>query len=205
MSSQRQAEERRPAQAGPLGKLKRRLSGPPRRSEPHRIAAAFALATVALALVPLINASPALSGAEAAPDFSVYTTAGSTYTLSSDLGRKPVLVEFMHPDCSHCRAMGPTLETAYAEFGTRVRFVTVAVRLPGFADPTVAAVSAFAAEFGHGWTYGLDERTKARDLYHIQGTPTFAFIQGNGTIARMWPGEMSASELQGQLSALLAG
>lgn len=195
----------RQAQAGPLGRLKRLLSQPPRRSEPRRIAAAFALATVALALVPLINASPPAPPLGAAPDFSIFTTAGTTYTLSSDLGRLPIFVEFMHPDCSHCRAMGPRLEAAYADFGTRVRFVTVAVRLPGFADPTVASVSAFAGEFGHGWTNGLDQQTKARDLYHVVGTPTFAFISGNGTVARMWPGEMSAGELAGQLNALVAG
>ncbi len=205
MNPPRHAGKSRPASTGPFGNLRRRLSGPPRRGEPQRIAAAFALSTVALALVPLINASPSLVGPQAAPDFSIFTTTGSTYALSSDLGRQPIFVEFMHPDCTHCRAMGPRLETAYGEFGTRVRFVTVAVRLPGFTDPTVASVSAFAGEFGHGWTYGLDQQTKARDLYRVQGTPTFAFIAENGTIARMWPGEMSAGELAGQLSALVAG
>ena len=205
MSAPTQSRKSRQAGAGPLRALKRRFSAPPRRSEPTRIAAAFALATVALALVPLINASPPPPALGAAPDFSIFTTAGSIYSLSSDLGRQPVFIEFMHPDCSHCRAMGSRLGAAYADFGTRVRFVTVAVRLPGFADPTVASVSAFAGEFGHGWTYGLDQQTKARDLYRVVGTPTFAFIWENGTVARMWPGEMSAGELQGHLGALVGG
>jgi thiol-disulfide isomerase/thioredoxin len=205
MGPQRHGGKGRPRRAGPLGRLKRRFSLPPRQSEPRAIGAAFALATVALALVPLINAAPAATGPQAAPDFSITTTAASTYTLASDRGRLPVLAEFMHPDCSHCRAMGPTLETAYAAFGTRVHFVTVAIRLPGFTDPTLATVSAFATEFGHGWTYGLDLQTKARDLYHIQGTPTFAFIALNGTLARTVPGEMSAADLEVQLGALVGG
>lgn len=191
--------------AGPLGHFKGRLSAPPRRSEPYRIAMAFGLATVVLALVPLINAAPAPRVSGSAPDFSMTTTTGSAYRLSSDLGSLPILVEFLHPDCSHCRSMGPVLEQAHADFGARVRFVSVAIRLPGFTDPTLATVTAFAGEYGHSWTYGLDQQTTARDLYHIQGTPTFFFIAKNGTITRTVAGEMNAPELQGLLSALVGG
>ncbi len=205
MSAPRPRGKGKPVSVGPRGKIARRLSAPPRRTEPFRIAFAFALATATLVLVPFINAAPPPPPAGAAPDFTLNTTAGSLYTLSSDLGHEPVFVEFMHPDCSHCRAMGPVLEDAFMQFGSRVHFVTVAVRLPGFTNPTLSTVSAFAAEFGHGWTYGLDQQTRARDLYHVQGTPTFVFIARDGLIAHTAAGELSASELQGRLAALLGG
>lgn len=181
-----------------------RLSAPPGRNEPANIAWAFAIATALLALTPLMGAAPPPPTA-LAPDFSVATTTGSSYALSSDLGARPLFVEFMHPDCSHCRNMGPALQSAHGNFGGSVRFVTVAVKLPGFVDPTTDTVAAFAARYGHAWTYGVDEGTRARDLYGVRGTPTFVFIFANGTVARTQPGEMPAADLGAALSAIAGG
>jgi thiol-disulfide isomerase/thioredoxin len=154
-----------------------------------------------LAITPFINAAPpGVTGF--APDFAVTTTTGGTYTLSSDLGVRPLMVEFMHPDCSHCRNMGPTLQAAHDDYGSRVRFVTVAIRLPGFSDPTTSTVSTFALTYGHDWTYGVDRGTAARDAYGIGGTPTFVFIRQNGTIAETRAGELSLSELEAALAAI---
>jgi hypothetical protein len=130
---------------------------------------------------------------------------GGAYTLSQDLGQRPVFLEFMHPDCSHCQAMGQRLSDAHAEFGARVAFVSVAVRLGGFADPTPSDVAAFAQAYGHTWAYGVDRGTAARDAYGVTGTPRFVFVAGNGTVAQTWPGEMSAGDLRAALAALAGG
>jgi protein-disulfide isomerase len=193
----------RTAPRGLAGRLRRRLSSPPRRGEPATIVVLFALTASVFAVAPFIGEVPAAPPAQgAAPAFTISTTAGSTYSLGADLGRTPVLVEFMHPDCSHCKNMGPALAAAQVEFGARVRFVSVAIRMGGYAEPTVATVKAFAAAYGHTWTYGIDDGTKARDAYGVAGTPTFVFIGAGGTVELVQPGEMSPDALHGALSSL---
>jgi thiol-disulfide isomerase/thioredoxin len=190
---------------GPIGRAKGWLSVPARRGEGWRIAAAFLVAGVALAAVPHIGAAPAPVPEGGAPAFMIDVASGGSYSLSSDLGVRPLLVEFMHPDCSHCRAMGPVLATAHGEFGSRVAFVSVGIQLGATAAPTGGSLSAFAAEFGHTWIYGADRGTAARDAYRIGGTPTFAFIDASGALLRVVPGEMSIGDLRGELAALAGG
>jgi thiol-disulfide isomerase/thioredoxin len=169
------------------------------------VAGLFAVAAALLAVVPFVEGPRAGPPPGVAPDFTIDTTAGSPYSLGTDLGVRPVFVEFMHPDCSHCQAMGPRLQTVHGEFGAQVAFVAVAIRLGGFQDPTVASAAAFASEHGHAWTYGVDRGTAARVAYGVTGTPLFVFIAANGTVASTWPGEMPLGDLRARLAQVAGG
>jgi thiol-disulfide isomerase/thioredoxin len=52
---------------------------------------------------------------------------GNPAVLGKEFGTQPVLVEFWATWCPRCAALLPKLEAAHARFGSRVRFVAVAV------------------------------------------------------------------------------
>ena len=61
-----------------------------------------------------------------APEFSTFDVNGNSRTLANYLKAKPILLEFMSPDCPHCVEMAPILGRVHTVYGDKVQFLTVA-------------------------------------------------------------------------------
>ncbi len=192
-----------PPPKGFLGRFRQALGRPAARGEGQYIVAVFAVVTAALMLSPFVTTEPIEPPPPGSTptDFTLPTTEGTSYSLSSDLGRNPILLEFMHPECSHCQVMSPRLETAHAAFPSVV-FVSVAIPLSGFGVPTADQVRDYRSDFGHDWVHCYADEPGLPLAYGVAGTPTFFFIARNGTIASSVPGELSDAQLADRLSQI---
>jgi thiol-disulfide isomerase/thioredoxin len=131
-----------------------------------------------------------------APDFSTFDVNGNSQTLANYLKAKPILLEFMSPDCPHCVEMAPILGRAHTVYGDKVQFLTVAY------DKNVQRVQRFAQAEKHAWPYlmGTQQISKA---YKLDGVPTFCFIAPGGQVARYVVGSMPEKVLRENIDAIL--
>jgi thiol-disulfide isomerase/thioredoxin len=131
-----------------------------------------------------------------APEFSTFDVNGNSHTLANYLQAKPILLEFMSPDCPHCLEMAPILGRVYAVYGDKVQFLTVAY------DKSVQRVQRFAQAEKHAWPYfmGTQQISKA---YKLDGVPTFCFIAPGGQVVRYVVGSMPEKTLREHIDALL--
>jgi thiol-disulfide isomerase/thioredoxin len=132
----------------------------------------------------------------AAPDFTLNDLDGNPRTLASLFRGKPLLLEFMSPDCPHCQEMAPILTRLHAAYAGRVQFVTVAFDR----DPT--RVQRFAKQEKHGWPYLMGTQ-QVIDAYRLEGVPTFCFIVPNGRLQNYVVGSMPEKTLREHLDAVL--
>ena len=157
----------------------------------------------AVALVGLTAESLMPSGARAdeppfkiAPEFSTFDVNGNSRTLASFLKAKPILLEFMSPDCPHCVEMAPILGRVHAVYGDKVQFLTVAF------DKNVRLVQQFVQQEKHAWPYLLGTQ-QIITAYRLEGVPAFCFIAPGGQVVRYAVGSMPEKALRENLDALL--
>jgi len=149
------------------------------------LVAAIVIVVVVIAFVVLPNTT--LTGKDA-PDFTLPDTAGVPWNLESHkrVG-EPILLEFMHPDCGACKSVAPTVLALYDNYGSKLEFVTIAIKLEveGYRNPPDASmVSTFKTQHGTPWTYLYEGggSTTVRDRYEVTATPTFYLLDKQGKI-----------------------
>jgi cytochrome c biogenesis protein CcmG, thiol:disulfide interchange protein DsbE len=113
-----------------------------------------------------------------APDFSLQTPDGETYSLA-DLRGKPVLINLWTSWCPPCRAEMPALERVYAEYHDQ-GFEILAVNSTT-QDSQEAAVS-FANELGLTFPILIDTSGDISRLYQLSSLPTSFFVSKDGVI-----------------------
>jgi cytochrome c biogenesis protein CcmG/thiol:disulfide interchange protein DsbE len=113
-----------------------------------------------------------------APDFSLQTPGGETYTLA-DLRGKPVLINLWTSWCPPCRAEMPALERVYKEYRDQ-GFEILAVNSTS-QDNQQDAVS-FAEELGLTFPILLDPTGEISHLYQLSSLPTSFFVGKDGVI-----------------------
>jgi thiol-disulfide isomerase/thioredoxin len=93
------------------------------------------LAAAAVAIVASSIPTPALAqdlGIEVgsrAPVVTVQSLDGKHVDLGQYIGKTPMLIEFWATWCANCRELMPTLLEAEKKFGTKVKFVALAVAI----------------------------------------------------------------------------
>jgi len=135
-------------------------------------------------------------GTMTAPPFSLLDLQGKSRSLADFLNATPILLEFMSPDCPHCREMAPVLTRLHAQYRDRVQFVTVAF------DKSVPRVQRFAASEKHGWPYLLGSQDVI-NAYRLDGVPTFWFLAPAGRVVNRVVGSMPEEVLRQHLDSLL--
>jgi peroxiredoxin len=133
------------------------------------------------------------SKGDAAPDFTLKMSDGSTTTLS-DLQGKAVLLHFWATWCPPCRRELPgmnELAEKLASQGTssRLQFVAVCV------SDTEKKRAAFMDDNEYTFPGGLDERGQIANKYGVQGIPTSVLISPSGKILKVSVGAMSEKQL----------
>ena len=130
---------------------------------------------VLLAIAVRQHGAGALSSGNA-PEFTVKTFDGHTYSLA-DLKGKPVVLNFWASWCIPCRDEAPGLQQAWETYKDQ----GVVVLGVDYVD-TEADAKKFIAEFNENYPNGPDLGTLASQAYHISGVPETYFIDRNGKL-----------------------
>ncbi|MBI4671860.1 MAG: TlpA family protein disulfide reductase [Chloroflexi bacterium] len=111
-----------------------------------------------------------------APDFTLTTFDGQTYTLSKLKG-KPVVINFWASWCVPCRDEAPGLQRAWETYKDR----GVLILGVDYVD-TETDARKFIAEFKQTYPNGPDLATRISQAYKITGVPETYFVGKDGKL-----------------------
>jgi cytochrome c biogenesis protein CcmG/thiol:disulfide interchange protein DsbE len=133
-----------------------------------------------------------------APDFSLSTFDGETYTLSQLRG-KVVMVNFWAGWCAPCQDEAPALEATWQKYKDKgVLFLGVA-----YTD-TERSAKAFLQKYGITYPTGLDIGTRISTLYRITGIPETFIVNRAGNVVSFVPAPLDEARLSSMLDQALA-
>ena len=136
----------------------------------------------------------------AAPDFSLKTPTGESYTLS-ELRGQAVLVNLWATWCPPCRAEMPTIEAMYQEYKDQ-GFVVLAIDMTYQDDPF--AVVPFTEKHNLTFPILLEETGDVAALYQLRSLPSSYFIDREGIISEVViGGPMSEALLRTRIEQIL--
>jgi cytochrome c biogenesis protein CcmG/thiol:disulfide interchange protein DsbE len=133
-----------------------------------------------------------------APDFTLASFDGRTYTLSQLRG-KVVIINFWASWCPPCREEAAYLEHTWRKYKDQdVIFIGV-----DYADATKPAL-AYIKEFDITYFNGPDLGTRISQLYNIKGVPETYYVAKDGTLRGNHIGPLKEPELDNKIDELLA-
>jgi peroxiredoxin len=143
---------------------------------------------------------PSHSG-QSAPDFTLPTLGGDSFTLSEFRGH-PVVINFWTSWCAPCRAEMPELVRAY-EAHHNSGLVVVGVNVTD--QDRMENAQAFIDEFDVTYPIAFDETgSVSSELYGVLGLPTSVFVNSEGAIQRTVMGEVSGEALNRYIAEIIA-
>jgi cytochrome c biogenesis protein CcmG/thiol:disulfide interchange protein DsbE len=142
------------------------------------------------------NQSQPTSGV--APDFTLTTFDGETYTLSQLRG-SVVLINFWAGWCVPCQDEAPALEATWQKYkDAGVVFLGVA-----YTD-TERSAKAFLQKYGITYPTGLDIQTRISTKYRITGIPETFIVNRAGNVVEFVPAPLDEARLSSMLDRALA-
>ncbi len=141
---------------------------------------------------------PAPPDRPAAVPFSLPTLVGDTVSLEDYRG-KVVLLNFWASWCPSCRSEMASLELYFQAHQTE-GLTVLGINY----QEDMKTVASFVADEALSFPLLLDEEGKVTAKYGIVGLPTSYFIDCEGRVIGFWPGAVSASLLEQQLTPYLA-
>lgn len=114
-----------------------------------------------------------------APSAKVHTLDGKEADLAQYVGKTPTVIEFWATWCPNCKELEPTLLEAAKKYGSRVKFVGVAVSV----NESPERVKAFVAKHGLPGDHYFDTKGNATDAYDVPATSYVVVIDKAGKIA----------------------
>ena len=133
-----------------------------------------------------------------APDFTLKSFDGRTYTLSQLKG-KVVIINFWASWCPPCREEASYLEHTWRKYKDQgVIFIGV-----DYADAEKPAL-AYIAEFDITYFNGPDLGTRISQQYNIKGVPETYYVAKDGTLRGNHIGPLKEPELDNKIDELLA-
>ncbi len=145
--------------------------------------------------IKMRSAKPVEAGA--APEFTIPTFDGGTFSLAEQRGQV-VVVNFWASWCIPCRQEAPVLESTWLKYKDRgVLFVGV-----DYVDSEREA-RAFIDEFKITYPNGPDLGTEISRRYHMQGVPETYFVGKDGQLYGNHIGPIDAPTLSRKIEELL--
>lgn len=119
-----------------------------------------------------------------APDFTLKTLDGQTFTLSAQRGT-PIILNFWATWCGPCQNEMPAMQATATRYAGKALVIGV--------DQAEAApvVRKFVEQLQVSYPIPLDTDQKVAHSYNVGGLPTTFFIDSDGIIRHMWLGEMN--------------
>lgn len=168
------------------------------------------LIIVILAWVYWPHASGPKVGAEAwgftLPE-ATSTPPGEMWNLGAHVAEgKPILLEFMHPECGGCQNFAPTLDRLSTDYGDQIQMVSIVIYFEGHGwnKPSISTALGFVRDYNTHWTFLVDkDNNEVRDLYNIRYTPTICIVGTDGRFAWTYEGPCDYSTLEGGVKKVL--
>lgn len=113
-----------------------------------------------------------------APGAKVQTLGGKTVDLSAYIGKSPVLIEFWAFWCQSCKELEPKFLSLQKKYGSRVRFLGVAVSVSQSRD----RVKAYTARHKYRHETFFDADGKATEAYDVPATSYVVVIDAKGNV-----------------------
>ncbi|MBI5946187.1 MAG: TlpA family protein disulfide reductase [Chloroflexi bacterium] len=143
---------------------------------------------------------PAPQAGFAAPDFTLKTPTGETFTLS-ELRGNAVLVNLWATWCPPCRAEMPSIEKMYQEYKDQ-GFIVLAVDMTHQDNPL--AIAPFIQEYSLTFPILLEETGDVAAAYQLRSLPSSYFINRDGIINEVViGGPMSEALLRTRIEEIL--
>lgn len=141
-----------------------------------------------------------------APAFSINTTDGKALSSDEIKTRPATVLNFVAPDCPHCKKQIPGIETVRKDYEAKgVRFVNLSqtMRQPFTADK---AAEVFKGA-GSGLEFALDEGNKVGQSFFATSYPTMVLVGKSGNVEAVNSGSLAdiESRLRSQLDAVIEG
>ncbi|HEX4681710.1 MAG TPA: TlpA disulfide reductase family protein [Gemmatimonadaceae bacterium] len=114
----------------------------------------------------------------AAPAAKVHTLDGKEADLGQYIGKSPVIMEFWATWCPNCKELEPTLLDAAKKYGTRVKFVGVAVSV----NQSPERVKAFVEKHKLPGDQYFDTKGNATGAYDVPATSYVVVINKAGKV-----------------------
>lgn len=127
------------------------------------------------------TAGPAPQTGFLAPDFTLKTATGETYTLS-ELKGQAVLVNMWATWCPPCEAEMPAIEKMYNEYKDE-GFIVLAVNNTFQDNPL--DIAPFTEEYNLTFPILLDETSDVNRAYQVRSLPSSYFINRQGIITEV--------------------
>jgi peroxiredoxin len=137
---------------------------------------------------------------DAAPDFSLPSLDGGSFTLSEQLKQGPLVLAFFKITCSTCQFTFPFLERMYRSHQNDP------VAFWGVSQDDAEKSQMFRERFGVTFSVALDhESYSASRLYHFSSVPTILLVDREGTVRFRQSGFSKAglTELSEEIGHLL--
>ncbi len=139
-----------------------------------------------LVIAGAISIAPDLAGGQEsgipvgskAPAAAVQTLDGKAVDLASYVGKSPMLIEFWAFWCPSCKEMEPMLLSLQKKYGSRVRFVGVAVSV----NQSPARVKAYTAKRGYRHETLFDTNGNATEAYDVPATSYVVVVDRQGKV-----------------------
>jgi thiol-disulfide isomerase/thioredoxin len=113
-----------------------------------------------------------------APAAMVRTLDGKPFDIGSYVGRAPMLLEFWATWCPNCRELEPALVAAEKKYGSRVKFIGVAVSI----NESPERVKAYTAKHGLKHQIVFDADGNAADAYDAPATSYVVVVDRTGKV-----------------------
>ena len=143
------------------------------------LSVAVALAMTALGAPRALSAQDlGIEVGSTAPAAKVSTLDGKDADLSAYIGKTPVLMEFWAVWCPNCKELEPTLLSVAKKYGTRVKFIGIAVSV----NETPDRVKAFVEKHGLPGDHFFDAKGNATGAYDVPATSYVVVLDKTGKV-----------------------
>lgn len=113
-----------------------------------------------------------------APAAKVQTLDGKPADIASYIGKTPLLIEFWAYWCPNCKKLEPTLLSLQKKYGSKVKFLGVAVSV----NETRDRVKAYTTRHGYKHETLFDADGKATEAYDVPATSYVVVINAKGDV-----------------------
>jgi thiol-disulfide isomerase/thioredoxin len=137
-------------------------------------------------LIALTIASASVAGGQEsgiavgtqAPGAKVQTLDGKTIDIGSYVGKSPMLIEFWAFWCPNCRELEPSLLSLQKKYGSKVRFLSVAVSV----NETIDRVKTFTTKKRYAHQTVYDGHGEATEAYDVPATSYVVILDKAGKV-----------------------
>ena len=134
-----------------------------------------------------------------APGAKVQTLDGKTIDIGSYVGKSPMVIEFWAFWCPNCKELEPSLLALHKKYGSRVRFLAVAVSV----NETIDRVKAYTSKHRYPYQTVYDDKGEATEAYDVAATSYVVVVDGSGKV--VYTGLGGRQQLEPAILRALAG